>query len=205
MKDIEPLPKEVIKQVPKDKFIVGYTGTIGIANALEYLLEAASKLQEYKDIAFVIVGDGKEKRRLKEKYKFDNIIFIEPIQKKQVQSILKLFDVCYIGWNKERLYEYGISANKIFDYMYSAKPVVHSYSGKSDIVTLANCGITIDAQNPKAIKEAILKLYSMPKEQREALGQNGKKYVLEHFTYEKLAKKYIQLFEGQKNVENSII
>ncbi len=196
MQQIMTLPEEITKQVPKDKFIVGYTGTIGIANALEYLLQAAKELQENSDIAFVIVGDGKEKQRFKSKYKLDNIIFIDSIKKEQVQSMLSLFDVCYIGWNKERLYEYGISANKIFDYMYSAKPIVHSYSGKSDIVTLAKCGITVNAQDVSAIKESILKLYNMPKEQRDALGKNGKEYVLEHFTYEKLAKKFTKLFKG---------
>jgi len=62
MKNIEDLPQYVKNQVPKNKFIVGYTGTIGIANAIEYLLKSAKLLlQTYDDIHFVIVGDGKEK------------------------------------------------------------------------------------------------------------------------------------------------
>ena len=193
LKYIEPLDKDIKEQIPKDKFIIGYTGTIGIANALTYLLDAAKKLKDNKDIAFVIVGSGKEKSSLIKKFgNLENVFFIEPIKKAQVQSMLKLFDICYIGWNRHKLYEYGISANKLFDYMYSAKPILHSYSGKSDIVSLAKCGLTIKAEDSKAIKEAILKLYSMSKEQRELMGESGKRYVLEHFTYEKLADKFLK-------------
>jgi len=148
MKNIEPLAKNIENLVPKDKFIVGYTGTIGIANSLDTLCEAAKILKDNRDILFVIVGDGKEKQNLVKKYGYlDNILFIDSIPKSQVQSMLKLFNVCYIGWHKERIYEFGISANKIFDYMYSAKPILHSYSGKQDIISLANCGITVEAKN----------------------------------------------------------
>jgi glycosyltransferase involved in cell wall biosynthesis len=195
MKSIEPLDNTLKSQIPKDKFIIGYTGTIGIANALYYLLKSAKNLQKYKDIVFVIVGDGKEKKRLQKEYNLENIIFIDSIQKNQVQSMLILFDVCYIGWNREKIYEYGISANKIFDYMYSAKPILHSYSGKSDIVSLGKCGRTVIAQNSTDITKAILKLFNMTKEEKDKLGQNGKKHVLEHFTYEKLAKKFINILE----------
>ena len=192
MAEVEPLSKEIENLLPKDKFIIGYTGTIGIANALDSFLEAAKKLQSYKDILFVIVGDGKEKQNLLEKYgNLDNILFIESIKKQQVQSILKLFDACYIGLQKESLFKYGVSPNKLFDYMYSEKPIVYAIdSGKSNIVKLSNCGVTVEAQNSEEIANGILTLYNMSKEQRENLGKNGKIYVTEHFTYEKLAKKF---------------
>ena len=194
MNQIEPLPKDIKEQIPKDKFIVGYTGTIGIANALEYFLESAKLLKEYKDIVFVIVGNGKEKSNLVKKYgELENVIFIEPIKKAQVQSMLKLFDACYIGLKKENLFKYGVSPNKLFDYMYSAKPIIYAIdSGKNNIVNLANCGISAEAQNSQSIANAIQDLYNMPKEQREELGKRGKEYVLEHFTYEKLADKFLK-------------
>jgi glycosyltransferase involved in cell wall biosynthesis len=195
---IEPLDDKIKNQIPKDKFIVGYTGTIGVANALDSFCEAAKLLKDYKDIVFVIVGNGQEKENLLKTYdNLDNILFIDSIPKKQVQSMLKLFDVCYIGLQKENLFKYGVSPNKLFDYMYSGKPILYAIdSGKNNIVKLSNCGISVEAQNPRAIADGILSLYNMNKEDRKKLGQNGKKYVLEHFTYEKLARKYMKLFEG---------
>ncbi len=196
LSQIEPLEEHLKESIPRDKFIVGYTGTVGVANALESFCEAARDLQEHDEILFVIVGDGQEKKNLIETYgNLDNILFIDSIHKKQVQSVLELFDVCFLGWNKESLYKYGTSANKIFDYMYSGKPILNAFSGGGDIVKIAQCGVSVEAQNRDAIKRGIVKLYEMSKEDRELLGTNGKKYVLEHFTYEKLAFKYKELFE----------
>lgn len=194
----EPLAKQVKDLIPKHRFIVGYTGTIGVANALESFCKAAQILKDEQNILFVLVGEGQEKSSLVKRYgKLDNILFIDPIPKKQVQSMLGLFDVCFLGWNKESLYDYGTSANKIFDYMYSGKPILNAFSGGGDIVQIAKCGISVEAQNPQAIADGILKFYKMAENKRKELGANGREYVLEHFTYEKLAKKYETIIEGK--------
>ena len=190
----ESLSQKVIDQIPRDAFVVGYTGTIGVANALEYFCESM-KYVKIDNIIFVIVGNGQEKGYLVKKYGYlDNMLFIDFLDKKQVQSMLDLFDVCYIGWRNKSIYKYGIAANKIFDYMYSGKPILHSYSGGGDLVVSANCGVSVKAGRPQSIANKVLELYNMSKEKRENLGENGKKYVLENFTYEKLAQKYEALF-----------
>ncbi|MBD3842095.1 MAG: glycosyltransferase family 4 protein [Campylobacterales bacterium] len=197
MSHIEKLDEKIANKIPKDKFIVGYTGTIGIANALEYFLEASKLLKDNKDILFVIVGDGKEKEKLLDKYgRQKNILFVKSIPKQGVQSMLQLFDVCFIGLKKESLFKYGVSPNKLFDYMYSGKSILYAIeSGESNIVKISNCGLSIEAENPKAIADGIIKLYEMNKEERVKMGENGKEYVLEHFTYEKLAKKFEKIIK----------
>ncbi|NMB92374.1 MAG: glycosyltransferase family 4 protein [Parcubacteria group bacterium] len=190
---IEPLSENILNKIPKNKFIVGYIGTIGVANALDSFLKSMEYISN-KNIVFVLIGDGQEKKKLSKIFIHPNIIFIESILKKQVQSALSFFDVCFIGWKKKDLYKYGTSANKIFDYMYSVKPILHSINTKDDLIVKAKCGISVEAENPKAIAEGILNFYNMSKEEREKMGQNGKRYLLAHFTYEKLAKKYIELF-----------
>lgn len=189
---VEPLDDSIKNLIPKNKFIVGYAGTIGVANALDSFLEA-SKYINNKDIVFLIVGDGQEKDRLKKLYQSENIIFLDSVPKKQIQSLLKYFDVCFLGWKNKNIYKYGISANKIFDYMYSGKPILHSYNGNMDIVSIANCGLKVDAENPKAIAEGILKFYFISKEEREKMGQNGRVYVLKNLTYDKLASRYEEI------------
>jgi glycosyltransferase involved in cell wall biosynthesis len=197
MKKIKPLNKDIEKLIPKDKFIIGYTGTIGIANALNVLCESAKILQENKNILFVIVGVGKEKENLVRQYgKLGNILFIDSIEKSQVQNMLKLFDVCYIGLKKENLFKYGVSPNKLFDYMYSAKPILYAIdSGKANIVNIAKCGISVEAENPIDCVNGIKKLFNMSLKDREQMGENGRNYVLNNFTYENLAKKYIEEME----------
>lgn len=193
---IEPLSEEIRSQIPTSKFIIGYTGTVGVANALECFCEAAKRLKNNTSIHFVIVGEGMEKDRLKSIYSNnENLVFLPSIPKKQIQSILALFDVCYLGWNNEKLYNYGTSANKIFDYMYSGKPILNSFSGKGDVVQIAQCGLSVEALNVEAIAKGVEQLYQMDEHERKEMGERGKKYVLEHFTYEKLASKYQQLIE----------
>ncbi|SMO55333.1 Glycosyltransferase involved in cell wall bisynthesis [Balnearium lithotrophicum] len=197
MSRIEPLSEDIRNKIPQNKFIVAYTGTIGIANALEYLIKAGKILRNYKDILILIVGKGGEKGKLEKLAQgYSNIKFLPAIPKNQIQSLLSLVDVCYIGLRKKNLFKYGVSPNKIFDYMYAAKPIIHAINTKNDIVTMANCGLSVEAENPEAIADAILKLYKMNPEERKRLGENGRKYVIENHSYTKLARKYANLLEN---------
>jgi len=63
------------------------------------------------------------------------------------------------------------------------------------IVDFSNCGVSAEAQNVNSIAKGIEYIYRLPQEERDKLGKNGKKYVLEHFTYEKLAKQYAKSLE----------
>lgn len=198
MNNIEALDVEVKNRVPSDKFIVGYTGKLGVSNAVEYLIDAAQKLQNNNNIYFVIVGSGQKEEELKERaLNLSNVIFIDPIPKVQVQSMLSLFDVCYIGWNKEQIYNFGVSPNKLFDYMYSEKPIIHAISTPKDIVRLSECGLSVQAEDATEIKKAVMSLYEMSESKRKELGSNGKEYVLNNFTYKKLSKKYINIINGE--------
>lgn len=192
----EDIDEDIKRLIPKDKFIVGYIGTIGIANAIDVLIKAAGLLRDHKDIFFVIVGDGSEKENLIKMVReinLENVVFIPSIPKKQVQAMLKHFDVCYIGLRKKRIFEYGISPNKLFDYMYSSKPIIHAISTENDIVSIANCGISVDAENPELIADAILKLKSMDANDRINMGMSGKKYVINNHSYDILAKKLLEV------------
>ncbi|WP_297442335.1 glycosyltransferase family 4 protein [Sulfurimonas sp.] len=197
LSQIEPLDENIKQVMPKDKFIVGYTGTVGVANALESFCEAAKLLEQNKEILFVIVGDGQEKQNLMKRYlNAVNILFIDSIPKKQVQSMLGLFDACYIGLQKENLFKYGVSPNKLYDYMYSAKPVVYAIdSGENNIVKTAKCGVSVEAQDAASIADGIKKIYAMKTQEREQIGENAKQYILQYFTYDKLAQKYQNLME----------
>jgi glycosyltransferase involved in cell wall biosynthesis len=192
--DSEPLNEKTKSLIPADKFVLGYTGTFGLSNSLETMLFSASIIQKnYPDIFFVFIGKGPEKEKLAELKKnliLNNLIIIDAIQKKQVQSMLKMFDVCVISWHKQSLYRFGISPNKIFDYMYAGKPIIQAGEAGNDIIADAKCGLAIEPENPQALAEGIIKLYNMSEDDRDALGQNGRNYVMANHNYEKLAKDF---------------
>ncbi|MBY5969544.1 glycosyltransferase family 4 protein [Halomonas denitrificans] len=185
-----PLDINIANKIPKDKFVIGYTGTVGTANAMDSLIVAAELLKNFSDIAFVIIGNGKELESLKSlalEKGLSNIIFAGSIPKCQVQSALAHFDVCFIGWRDEPLYRFGIGANKIPEYLYSGTPILHAYSGQSDPVQNALAGITVAAGDPEAIAQAVLQFKNMCERERLSMGSNGREYALKFYDYSTLA------------------
>lgn len=192
----EKLNNEVINQIPNDKFIVGYTGTMGMANALEYLIEASILLKENNNIHFVLVGDGYLKKELQNKVSTNNnITFINKINKNQVQNMLSNFDVCFVGRNNTPLFEYGVSSNKFFDYMLAKKPVISSSNKIKDPVELSGCGFVVKPETGVSIKESILQIYNMDDTEKKELGNKGYRYVKEHHNFEYLSNLYMKLFQ----------
>lgn len=125
----EALPETVSSLIPEGKFVIGYTGAIGLCNNLDYLIDAAESLKDAEQFHFVIVGDGSHKEHLVTKAnekKLANVTFIDPIPKKQIQSMLQRFNACYIGLSQEPLFKYGVSPNKLFDYLVSGRPIIYA-------------------------------------------------------------------------------
>ena len=141
-------------------------------------------------MAFVLVGGGKEKSTLVEQAEgLNNVYFVDPIPKQQIQSMLAEFDVCYIGWKNEPIYRFGIAPNKVPEYMLAEKPIIHAYSGEYDSVEMAKAGLSVPAEDPQAVADAILKLRCMLYQDCQKMGQNGRFYALEHHDYSKLSVK----------------
>ncbi|OUV41686.1 MAG: hypothetical protein CBC71_04910 [Rhodobacteraceae bacterium TMED111] len=195
---LQKIKPEIASQIPKNKFIIAYTGAVGIANSLITFAEAANLLKDNNEIIFLIVGDGSEKEDIlnyKLHNKIKNLVLVDPIPKKNVIPLLKEYsDVCFIGLMSQPLFRFGVSPNKMFDYLYSAKPIIQSIDSANDIVKEAKAGISVKPENPKEIADAILKLYKMPESKRNELGQNGRVYVEKYHSYEQLAKQYEYLF-----------
>jgi len=174
--------------------IVAYTGTFGLANALDSLLDA-SKLVNDMQVAFVLFGKGPLTSHLKErieKENLENVFLFEPVPKNSIPHLLSLFDILYIGLQNQPLFRFGISPNKLIDYMMSAKPLILAIKAGNDMVTEADCGVTIEPEDPNAISDAIRKIVSMSPEDIKRLGENGKRYILRYHTFQYLASKFIE-------------
>lgn len=199
--NVLPLKAEYAERLDKlrnyGKFLIGFAGAHGIANALNVLLYAAEKLQN-TNAYFVLVGQGQEKENLKalaQKMKLDNVLFLDSIPKKMVPAFLNKMDVLYIGLQNQKLFKFGISPNKLMDYMMASKPILHSITAGNDLVQEANCGISVPAEDVDAVADAIKKFMVMSKAELSVLGKNGKEYVIKHHDYKVLAEKFIEWVE----------
>lgn len=182
--------------LPRDKFLVGYVGTHGLANNLEVLLKAAKILIGNSNIHFVLVGNGAEKKNLQtyvQEHGLDNVSFLDSVSKHQVASVLSIFNALYIGWRESSLYEYGIAANKIPEYIYSGKPILHSYSGKFDVIAENNLGFTVGSNDVEALAKKVIEISQLNESQINEFQISNRDYALQHRDYKQIA----SLFESE--------
>lgn len=198
LSDPAPLPDEYIDSFfPKDKFIVCHAGSIGADNALETFFSCARAMQDRQDIHFLIVGDGYLKKQFqKENADLKNLTFAPRVEKKQVQSVLRLVDVVYFAVNASPIWVYGQSLNKVIDYMLSAKPVLASYTGHPSMINEAGCGFFVPAENVSALKLEVERLAEMSKEDLRMMGQRGREWILTNRRFEHLAAQYSDVIES---------
>ena len=173
--------------------IVGYAGAHGKPNALEYLLEAAKLLID-KPVVFALFGNGSEKKqliKLSDDLRLKNVFFFDAVNKRQMFRLLENIDIAYIGWQNIKLYEFGISPNKLMDYMIAEKVILHSYGIKNDLVTEVGCGITVAPADPTAIANGFIRLMNLTPEERRNMGKRGREFVLKNRTYPVLARQFL--------------
>lgn len=185
------------KFIPKDKFIIGYAGTIGKSNALDTLVNVADELKDNNKIHFLLVGDGDYRVELMERSShLSNITFAPKVKKAQVQSVIQYCDVLYDSVIASKLYDYGLSRNKWIDYMYAGKPMLVSFRGFKSMINEAGNGYFVQPENEEELINKIIELHHLPSEGLNELGQRGRKWLLENRTFEKLSVQYLNIIKN---------
>ena len=145
-------------------FNVVYLGSIRLVNDVKQLIDAAQLLLEYKDIRFIIYGDGYERDFLIEycnKNKIDNVIFKDKfIPLTHVPYVMSRASVNILNYKKD-FGLYGISSGKLFQSLASGKPLICNIELNYDLITKYNLGIAEELDTPKKYADAVLKIYNM--------------------------------------------
>jgi glycosyltransferase involved in cell wall biosynthesis len=180
--NVAPAPVRPAISLP---FKVMFAGTHSAMSSPDILLNAAAILQERgrHDIEVSFVGDGPMKSELKQMSKerhLANTRFRDPVPKRDIYSVLSEADVLVALWKGPILFRFGMSINKLYDYMAAARPVLFAARSMNDPVSDSECGLTVPPENPKALADAIITLADMPTEERWQMGLRGRRYVEEH-------------------------
>lgn len=177
--------------------VVGYAGSIGVSNALETLIECAVPLRDDGRYRFVIAGDGDSRESLMERTRdCDHITWLGRVPRGEVHSVLSECDVLYFAAHRSQVWEYGLSLNKLTDYLLAARPILASYSGFPTILNEAGCGEFVRAADPDALMAALHRFREMSADARAHLGENGRRWLFEHRTWERLAAEYVELIDA---------
>jgi len=171
-----------------------YTGSHGSPNALEYFIDAFNLIKS-NDIALVLIGDGKEKKNLIHRNVNSNCFFFPPVKKEEIQRVLSFADVCIISWQDIPMYKYGVSPNKVFDYMWAKKPILQALNSAQNQVELAHCGLNVDPANVNEIKAGILDLAKRSDYELKCFGQKGYDFLIKNYEFKNLAKKILDAYD----------
>lgn len=177
-------------------FVVAYAGAFGIANAIDSMLEAANILRvkgyTKNDIEIRFIGDGPEKPRLISLAKslgLTNVVFDDPVPKLDVFKVLLAADALILTLKDIDLYKYGMSVNKLYDYMATGRPVIFGSRMGNNPVREAKAGVTVDPEDSRAMAEAMIELSKTSKSELQAFGERGRQYVLANHEISGLSKK----------------
>lgn len=169
----------------KGKFVIFFGGVLGPSQGLDLVIDAAKRIRDHKDIAFLFVGDGTEKNKLvglSSGYGLDNVIFHPFVSKEDYERLLKEMDVglvCLSSRNRT-----PVVPGKLLSYMGAGVPVLALLNRESDghhIIKEAECGFSAISVDPSAVAEIILRMYG-EKDRLKSLGENGYRYATSRFS-----------------------
>jgi len=177
----------------ENHFVIVYVGAHGVANQLEQILETAGILQQTNAL-FVLIGDGMRKAALKElaiHKGLNNVVFIDPVNKEKVYEYIISADAGCSVLKKADTFK-TIYSNKTFDYMGCQKPILMAIDGISrKLVEESQSGLFVEPENPKHFAAQVKWMMEHPELSAE-MGMNGFRYAREHLHRTALAKKYLK-------------
>ena len=174
-------PHEVDKEIAAqfgidlNKFNVVHFGAMGVANGLEYIINAAKVLKDSGDdsINFVFMGGGATLPHLKslvEEYKLDNVQFHGNHKMSTVVEVVNCCDASITSFKNLPIL-YTNSPNKLFDSLSAGKPIIVNSAGwTKDLVEKEDCGFFVDPEKPEELADKLLEV----KDNQELLDRWGK-------------------------------
>ncbi|NEX64021.1 glycosyltransferase family 4 protein [Noviherbaspirillum galbum] len=187
---------------PGAPFVLMYLGSHGTANGLDHVLHAllhASRQLPPGALQLRMVGDGPLKPELRElarRLGLDNVSFEPPVAKTAIPALAAQADAFVISvLDRPQLYRYGISMNKLFDYLAAARPILIASAAANNPVADANAGIAVPPADPAALGDAIVKLWNLGDAERRRMGLAGRHYVETHHRFQMLSRRLAETLD----------
>ena len=185
----ELIKKNIIPDILEDKFLVLYAGVISRITRIDNLAYAANEVKDIdKNIAFLIIGEGDEKKKIEEIKSSKNInnLFLLPFQSGELALyIMSAADVCVVSLSSEPIYQTTVPT-KFFDYLACNKPQIGICTGSvADIITSKNIGFSVEGAQLDKLVEIILLMKNSPALIKSM--QETSKKVLKEFSVDNLA------------------
>lgn len=187
--------------VNANDLLAAFTGTHGMANGLDAVLDAAAELKRRgrKDIKLLLIGQGKLKAGLRERAQreqLDNVVFHDPVNKARLAGLMAATDVGMQILANVPAFYYGTSPNKFFDYIAAGLPVLNNYPGwLAEMIDQHCCGFSVPPDDPAAFADALEKAADNRAVLKE-MGRRGRALAENAFDRDLLAEQWITWVVG---------
>ena len=198
--EVEQALREIARLKADGRFVLGYLGAFGRVNRVDLIVEAAAEAerQDPGRIGVVLVGEGPERPEVERLAAgIREVRVTHAVPKLFVPTVLRALDATVVHTTYTPVYRYGISFNKLFEYMAAERPVVFACESAYDPVTATGAGITIKPDDPGRLAAAFLELASTTPEARAAMGAAGRAYVAREHNFEELGETLNAVIEGR--------
>ncbi|MBN1413047.1 MAG: glycosyltransferase family 4 protein [Spirochaetales bacterium] len=181
-------------------FRIMFAGNIGEAQDFDSVLKAAELLKDYKDIKWIIVGDGRKKnwveKQLIEKGLDQNIFLLGRFPMDKMPAFYSFADAMLVSLKSSEIFSLTVPA-KVQSYMASGKPILTMLDGEgSAIVDEAAAGLSCGAGDYGALAANVLRLYKMDRREIQVMAANGLDYYKAHFDKHLLLSRVERIFES---------
>jgi colanic acid biosynthesis glycosyl transferase WcaI len=176
---VNNINKEIDMLLPKG-FRIMFAGNIGAAQDFGTILSAAEKLNRYKEIHFIILGNGRlynwTKEEINKRDLSETVHLLGQYSLDLMNDFFACADLMLVTLKKNYIFSLTIPG-KIQSYLACGRPVIAALDGEGGrVIEESGAGISCPGENVEALVKGILKLFNMPKMEREELGKNGRKY-----------------------------
>ena len=189
-----------------EKFYLTYCGNIGLSQNLDMLLDVARSLEEYKDIHFVLIGNGAYRQQLEQKVNGQRSMVngqrsIKNVTLLPFQPYEDIAHVFSLGDASLVISKPGTGASsvpsKTWNIMAASRPVLASFDEGElhSIIERQHCGLFIPAGDKEALQKAILRLYN-DRQLCQEMGSNGRQFVSQHLTKEVGTQRYVDIVKS---------
>jgi len=161
------------------------------------VIACAKQLADDDRFFFAFLGGGDLRERFMDETRhLDNVVFLPKVKRTQVQSVLRQCDLLYFAVHDSPVWQFGMSLNKLIDYLLAAKPVLASYNGYPSMLDEAGCGEFVPAGDVAALHAALCKYVEMSPEALAEMGASGRRWLLENRRWDILARQYLAICDS---------
>jgi colanic acid biosynthesis glycosyl transferase WcaI len=181
----------ILEKGIKDKFIVQYSGNIGIWNEVRAMGQAVKRNTE--NVFYIFVGEGIRKQELLREFELENQknVLIMPFQdSNNFNNVLNASHV-HLVTLKEGLQGMAVPC-KIYGILAAGRPVIALVPDNSEIAYVVkeeNCGIVVSPEDTDGLIKAIILLKNNDA-LRIQMGINGRRAFENKYTTRIAAEKY---------------